>query len=403
MPSLRRVLIFGTLLSSVAYFAALPFLPLVLTARGATDPATVGLAIGAIALIAALGGGPVGAVIDRTSARPFLITGLVLTALAYLVLAAVTDLVLSIAMIITLGVGRTLMEPASKHLLSTIDFRTGSGFRWRHAMLSLGAIAGPAAGAVTFGLSEQVYFAVPALLYAGYAVMLILITRSQDPAAVRDFVAPPAAVPDRPREGRGQLTRIIMIGILIFTVFSQLSTVFPLLLNERLGTTGVTHLAVLLIINAVLNLAWQFVLPRLRLTVRASMIIGTFAFVVALALFQLGLETVPLLYLGILFWSAGQSALLPGQEIMLHQLTGTSKGLAFGLGELRYLGFFLGPWLGGALSGNAPAAYPAVMFGVCLAAALLLLVHPYGARPPRPAARASAVPGGDHQQDDDQQ
>ncbi len=379
LPAIRAALILGTLLSSLAYFAALPFLPLVLIARGATDPATVGLTIGCIALIAALGGGPVGALIDRSSARPFLLGGLIVSALAYLVLAIESDLNVTVAMIIALGVGRTLMEPASKNLLSTFDLRSGTGFRWRHAMLSLGAIAGPAVGVATYGLSEQIYFALPALLYASYAAMLILVTCSVSPPTA-SWRTPDVLLHgdnDPPRTGSRHLVRIITLGILTFTVFSQLSTVFPLRLTNDLGQAGITHLAALLIINAALNLAWQLALARAqtRITVQTSMIIGTASFIAALALFHLGLETVPLLYLGIVFWSVGQAAILPGQEIMLHQLTSTSKGLVFGLGELRYLGFFIGPWLGAFLTSTAPVIYTSVMIAICIAALLLLALR----------------------------
>lgn len=117
------------------------------------------------------------------------------------------------------------------------------------------------------------------------------------------------------------------------------------LLGDR-PRTSIRHLvrivtlAALLITNAVLNLVWELALARTqtRWSIRTSMIIGTGCFIAALVLFRLGLETLPLLYLvGIVFWSAGQAALLPGQEIMLHQLTGNANGLTFGLGCLVWV------------------------------------------------------------------
>ena len=91
-----------------------------------------------------------------------------------------------------------------------------------------------------------------------------------------------------------------------------------------------------------------------------------------------GMTDVALLYAAIVLWTLGEAILLPLPDVAVHSLaTDDLKGAYFGLSELRYLGFFVGPVLGGALLDLSVPVYFAVM------AALVLLCVPLLLRTPR--------------------
>lgn len=77
---------------------------------------------------------------------------------------------------------------------------------------------------------------------------------------------------------------------------------------------------------------------------------GCACFAVAFAFVWLGASDVVALYVAIVFWTLGEAILPPLPDIAVHAIaTDDRKGTYFGLSELRYLGFFAGPVLGGML------------------------------------------------------
>ncbi len=364
---LRFAVIGGTLLNALAFFAALPYLPLYLGANWEIGPSAIGLIVGSIPLVTAVGGGVSGLLIDRFNAVRMLMIGIALTITGYVLLATIPSLKVTVSLVLALGLGRVLMEPAAKKILSLTDGGMGMAFRWRHASISIGAVAGPLIGGVTFHWSYHAYFIVPALLYFLYffaVVRLALLSPLGKP-----FKEPVAFTVSGQRRGRGQVGYVILIGIFVFIVFSQLESVFPLLIRDHLGGAGIFHYTALLVVNAVLNLLWQVVYARMAKEGRSrvSLIAGTISFAASILVFWLGLSLVPFLYVSIVLWSLGQAALLPGQEILLHKISDdNSKGLYFGLAELRYLGFFVGMWFGGSLVSFSLIIYFGFLIAVCL-------------------------------------
>jgi MFS family permease len=167
-----RLLVAGVLLDSLAFFASLPFLALYLS-RSALGAATIGAIVGSIPLVAAFGGLLGGVLADRFGGVTLMRAGLAGYVSAYLLLAMIRSLPLIIALIGLLGVSRALVEPSLKKLLSLAAPETGGTvFRLRYIAICLGAICGPLIGAVLYGVAIWLFFALPAVLYAGFAAAL---------------------------------------------------------------------------------------------------------------------------------------------------------------------------------------------------------------------------------------
>lgn len=160
----NRLLIAGSLLNSIAFFSASPFLTLYLKDHSQLSLAVIGAVVGSIALISAIGGIAGGVMVDRLGAVLCIRLGLAVYIATYLLLAMVQGTAAIVALIMLLGVGRLLVEPAMKKLMSLAGGDDGSIFRFRYMTLCIGAIIGPAIGGLLY-LGGSVYlFVCPAAL-----------------------------------------------------------------------------------------------------------------------------------------------------------------------------------------------------------------------------------------------
>ncbi len=375
-----RILAAGSLLNAIAFFAAMPFGALYLDEHTGLGTGAIGAVIGSVALIGAFGGVLGGVLVDRIGAVRAMQAGLTVAVGTYLAFTVVRSQAGIIALFLGLGVARLLTEPASKHLMSSADDGEGRIFRVRYMALCAGAIVGPLLGGVLYSLSVVAFFGVPALFYG---LFLLLVTRWRavlaalaSPAAGGGWTGVGVAVRDR------ALWAPILGGTVVFFVFSQLESMVPLLIRGETGVDAARLFAGLLIANAVLALALQPVVDAVSRTWDhpTLLTVGALGFATAIASFALVGDSLAWLFVGIVCWTVGEAVLLPMPDMAIHQLAPAhAKGAYFGLSELRYAGFFLGPLTGGLLLGRAgdlgatvTAGWVAVMVAAPVLGAILL-------------------------------
>ncbi|SOD63149.1 Major Facilitator Superfamily protein [Streptomyces zhaozhouensis] len=364
-PALR-LLVIGSLLNGLAFFATLPFLALYLSDVSSLSEARIGLVVGSVALISSFGGAVGGLLTDRFGGVRVIQTGLLFNVGAYAALAAARQLSLIVVLVCLLGVGRLLTEPATKKLLSLAATGMGEAvFRIRYVTLCVAAAVGPLGGAALYAVANWMIFLTPAVVFTGYLVLVVArapVLRRLDEAHGGEAEGVGSGWRTATRDPL--LLRVVAAGLVLFLVFSQFESILPLYIKEVRGESAVTYFSLLLALNAVLAIAMQWPASWLsrRMSPQRLALLGAFAFMVAALLFR-GLEThVALLFLGVVFWTVGEAVLFPMPDTVIHHITPDSrKGAYFGFAELRYLGFFAGPVAGGALLGASASLYFGLM------------------------------------------
>ncbi|KOX11358.1 hypothetical protein ADL05_23670 [Nocardiopsis sp. NRRL B-16309] len=356
----ERTLVLGALLNSMAFFAVLPFASLYLADRTALTTPLIGAVVGGIALVAAVGGLFGGMLVDRFSAMRLMCLGLAANVTVYCLLAFVQVPTAIIALLLALGAARTLVEPGMKKLLSLADTGDGRIFRIRYITLCLGAIIGPAVGGVLYSASPLAFFLVPAGLFALYLAVIVIRGRElaslEGPAAERRSSRGHVGAALRDRA----LLSAVAAGAVVFLVFSQVESIIPLYMREQYSDRTEYYFAALLICNAVLALVMQPVIIWIseKLARGPLVLVGCASFALAFVLFAAAPLHLSLLYVGIVFWTLGEAVLLPLPDIAVHELAvDERKGTYFGLSELRHLGFFVGPVVGGWLLDTNASSY----------------------------------------------
>ena len=156
------------------------------------------------------------------------------------------------------------------------------------------------------------------------------------------------------------LLAITVGGLFFFVIFSQFESMLPLLLHQVQGARGVTLYSVALASDAVLAIAIQTPLIKMgeRLSQAWLTALGSVCFALAFLSFGLLAVTIWALVPGVLFFALGEAVLLPMPDMYLHQAApDDQKAAYFGFGGIRYLGFLIGPALGGWLLGLGPYAF----------------------------------------------
>lgn len=384
----QQLLIGGKFLSSVAYFAALPFLTLYLSTTGGLAKPAAGAVAGSVAVVSAAGGLAGGYLTDRFGSVRLMKAGLAVYVASYAGLAAVRSLPAIIGLLLAMGVGRAALEPSSKRLMSACATADGAIFRLRYITVAAGAIVGPVAGAVLYRLGI-----VPFFLFPGAVLLAYLIVISSRGAVIAPFDGAAGTRLPRPSVrsllGDRLLLSITAAGLFFFAVFSQFESALPLLLHELQGRRGVTLYSLALAGDAVIAIGIQAPLMRLagRLSQAWMAVTGTACFAASFACLALMSASIWMLAPAVLLFALGEAILLPMPDVLLHKAAPDAhKAAYFGFAELRYLGFLVGPAVGGWLLSLGP--YP---WGLGFAAAALACL-PLFTSADRRLAGAAPVP-----------
>jgi MFS family permease len=371
-----RLLVGGSLLNAVAFFGTLPFLTLYLADISDLSPGAIGTAVGGVALIAAFGGFAGGVLTDRLGAVTLIRAGIALYVLVYVGLSRTQRVPAVVGLVLLLGVGRLLVEPSMKKLLSLAAAGTGSAvFRIRYVTLCLGAVVGPLAGAGLYAVSPAYAFLLPAVIFTVYFGLVSASAGRLRAVDARDGAGGPPhwglALADR------TLLVIIAGGLMVFFVFAQFESIVPLYIGTVRGEQAIGWFAGLLATNAALGIAMQYPVERLSRRVRTGpmALVGCLGFATALPLFGLLPVSPAFAFAGVVAWTVGEAVLVPLPDVLIHDHTPADRrGAYFGLAELRYLGFFLGPAVGGTLLAAGPWLLFGVLAGVAFTAWPLLAI-----------------------------
>lgn len=356
-----RVLAAITLVTSVAFFAMVPFLTLYLSDVTKLSAAAIGAAVGSIALISAIGSFFSGALADRVGAVTLLRTGLALYVVACAALALSDAVYVVLPLIVCLGCALTLATPSLKKLLSLAAPGEGSVvFRVRYVSQSLGAVLGPLVGAGAYLIDRRALFLCAGVLFG---LCLLIVQVGRGPLIALEAGQTSNGAADRawgPALKDRRLYLAVGAGISIALVFSQFESIFPLYLKNEHGTAAAAYFSGLFAFHALIGIAFQvpaqWLARRFPQSVQAA--VGCSGFCGAFVLFGLSDGGLVMLAAGVTVWTLGEAILMPMPDQITHRIApDAQKGAYFGFAELRYAGFFAGPLVGGALLGIGPGVY----------------------------------------------
>jgi MFS family permease len=373
-----------------------PLLPFYATRFGATGT-LVGVLISMFSIAQLVSAPAWGRMSDRLGRRPAILTGLLLSAAAYLIFAFADSLLLLLVCRIVQGLGGGTIAVVQAYVADTSDpADRAKSLGWLSAVTSLGAVAGPAQGSFLASLWG------PAAPGVGSALLCVLTSLFAWKFLRESRQPRPSGEHAKPRTGREAIwhvlahasqpaPRLIWIYTICIGAFYGTGQIFPLLVHDRLGVTeqnmgyfvmylgGMGVIVRMLLLGKLIDWLGEAKLCRLGLVLLAA----------GLALFAV-VRSYPVLWASLTLMPLGTAFIFPGVTGLLSQVVpGNERGLFLGVqqtfGGASRVAF---PIAAGVMIDHLGIGTPFWLSGAMVLGALLLTGRMGSYAAPRPASAA---------------
>lgn len=348
--------IVGTFITRATFFMIWPYMAMLLKQQFGLPPLQIGIILSGAALMGSSLSFFIGNLSDRFGRRVVMVSGTLASATSYGLLAVAESLPLFVGCILLAGVGRSLLEPPSKAMISDSlpDPKVRElAFNVRYFLLNVGAAVGPLLGLYLGLTGQQDTFALLMLTYLLYAVAVAWYSRTLAKVSREQKAAAGLGRTWAVLKVDRAFQWLVLANILIMMSYAQ----FEATLVQYLGLIrpgGDVHLyASLVATNALTIVTCQF--PLLALMRRVELHRRIYA---SLTLFALGFSAYAWLPAdGYWSWiaatfvmSLGEAILFPTLNVQIDTMAPRHlRGSYFGANALYGYGFALGPAVGGLL------------------------------------------------------
>lgn len=306
-------------------------------------------------------------------------TSAAINILAFLIMAECKSVHFFAVGLVVFGIGKSFFDSsirAAMGRLSTEESRE-KYFRIRYTLQNIGCVIGPLIGIFAYNLYGAGAFAFTSSMYILFFLTAVFGLRtsafkSTEKVVLLKFIEKIKILRD-PR-----LFILIICGVLILMTYGTYESFMPVIISS--ATTLRPSFGLLVSLNAVTVIIFQIFHLRYlsRLSLRISIFAGAVLMFIGFLTFMLPHERYLMSFIAVVLFSLGEGFLFPAYEILMDRISPQNqKALYFGAGELKQIGFFIGPVLGGMIFsvGNGLLIFFACAVWIALAAFGLLKVQ----------------------------
>ncbi|AWE07113.1 MFS transporter [Lysinibacillus sp. 2017] len=347
------IILSGTIFARTASFMAIPFLALYLHNQLNASPLLIGLTIGIAPLCSTFGGLIGGYLTDRFGRKIVIIITVFVWSLTFIGFAFAPTAIYFVFLNALNGFCRSFFEPGTQALMIdfTEDVKKRRLFSVRYTAINIAAVIGPLLGVWISNMSSaSVPFIITGLMYATYGIFLIIILKryemKQQKLAAGNKIQ---AILNAVRKDQ-KLLYFITGGILISVGYAQFDSTLPQLIDLKVED-GVKLFSYVIVANSITVLTLQLPLTMLieKIPIYTSLKIGITIFAVGLLLFGFS-ESAWMFIASMILFSIGEIFCFPTMNAVIEEIAPVDqKGIYLGAAQLKNIGGFIGPVLGGWL------------------------------------------------------
>lgn len=347
------IILSGTIFARTASFMAMPFLALYLHNELHASPLIIGLTLGVAPLFATFGGLGGGYLTDRFDRKFVIFITVFVWSLTFLGFAFAPSAIYFVVLNALNGLCRSFFEPSTQALM--IDFTEDSKkrrlFSVRYTAINIAAVIGPLLGVWISSLSSPaIPFLVTSIMYAMYGLFLVFVLNryrmKQHKLAATFRIGTIFGTIMHNRK----LLYFIAGGILISIGYSQFDSTLPQFIDMKVED-GVKLFSYVIVANSITVLVLQLPLTIMieKASIYTSLKIGIVIFSVGLLLFGFS-DSAWMFIVSMAIFSVGEIFCFPTMNAVIEEIAPVDqKGIYLGAAQLKNIGGFIGPVLGGWL------------------------------------------------------
>lgn len=387
LPREIHVVLFGTLLTRSAFFMIWPFLAIFLYQDYHLGATLIGTLLAVAMVGGALSSIYTGWLSDRFGRRRLILAGALLSALSFLLFIEAGSVFWFGVAVAGVSIGCSLLESTCKVLIGDYveDLQSRElALYANYFLVNVGGSIGPLIGMLLLSSVRSLVFAVCALVYTVFGLLLWRLLRDKEARVQRHASAPTpnflvafgAVLKHR------RFTLLMLCNTVAAFVYASFDSTLPQYLARSEVQDPVTLLVILITLNSLIVVFTQF--PLLRLLEAYSTRCRLFWGMALMLASQLVFAGSPVtlfwgLALATLLLSVGELIVFPIFSIEVDRLAHESlRGTYFGVSSLYRVGIALSPIYGGGMLDLVGGQW--MFIGLAALCGLVMVVQNYAVR-----------------------
>jgi MFS family permease len=306
-------------------------------------------------------------------------TSAIISCAAFMTLAVAKDLETFVLGLVLFGIGKSFFDSTIRAAMTCVCLpqEREKYFRLRYMLMNIGCVGGPLIGVYTYKFMAGGAFILTSAVYVAFFLLTLAYLQMSDFKIERDET--PLTTFRRfivLKDAR--LLYWVASFALVLMAYGSYEAFMPIIVEQSAGLRP--SFGILVSLNAAVVIVFQLIHLRYMewLTFNHTMIAGIILMVIGFMIFTVDIHVFVMTLLAVAVFSIGETLLFPCFEVLMDKIAPAhNKALYFGAGEVKQIGFFLGPLLGGILftAGGSDLLIAACAFWIALAAVALYQVQ----------------------------
>lgn len=358
LPPPIIIMLLGTLLTRAAYFMVWPFLSIILYQQFDMSATGIGTLLAIASILGSITGVYSGYLSDIFCRRTVMLAGVIISILAFIMMAFSSSPILYLIAISGTSIGRALLEACSKALIgdyieSTKDRESIQYFRYY--IVNIGAAIGPYVGLIGGLSAQKETFLLTAVVYFVYGIALRLYLLPAIELKKQQSIYYLISFKDTVKIiiVHRAFMFLLLCSILVMFVYANFDSTLVQYLARADLPNIVRLIALLVIVNSLTIILTQLPLLYLLryLKPRFKILLGILFIAFAQVIFAFSpLNSVYYLCFATIILSFGEIIAIPTFSVEVDRLTPHHlRGAFFGASNLANIGTALAPLYGGLM------------------------------------------------------
>ena len=343
------ILIIGSAFSSLSMFISFPLINIYAMSQFNLSTIEVGLISGVMPITILCFSFFAGSFAEAKGYLNNIKFGIFLSSIAFLILTISFNIYQFTFALFLIGIGKTAFDNSIRASIIQLSKKNEieKNFRLRYLLQNIGTAIGPLLGIFLYKKASGTTFIATTLLLL---ICLILITVTLNN---NDFDS--KSVYEKLNFKKNifilkdpNLQIWIISGTLIIMAYGAYEELMPIIISKSNGTRP--NFGFLIALNSVSVIISQFFIIKMlkKLNLKYASNLGFILFTIGFLLLTVKVKMFSMTIFAVIIFSIGESILFPCYDIIMGNIAPSDKrALYCGIGEIKQIGFFLGPVIGG--------------------------------------------------------